>query len=216
MMTSFYPIHVNIEGRKCLVVGGGKTAERKVKTLLRYGGKVVVVSPAATERIKSFSQKNKILWHERTYKVSDLNRAFLVISATDSESLNKEIGKETRKRGILINVVDSLEDCDFISPSLVERGHLRLSISTEGLAPLLSKKIRQDLEKKFGKEYRQYTQLIAKVRRAILKNKKYSEKEKRKKLDHLLSLNIIDKLKRGEKVYYKTILKQLGVSGQAC
>ena len=158
-------------------------------------------------------QRKKILWHERIYKVSDLNQAFLVISATDSESLNKRISREAKKRGILINVVDSLEDCDFISPSLVERGHLILSISTEGLAPLLSKKIRQDLEKKFGNEYRQYTQLIAKVRSAILKNKKYSEKEKRKKLDHLLSLNIIDKLKRGEKVYCKMILKQLGVSG---
>ena len=212
-MTSFYPIHINIEGRKCLVVGGGKTAERKVKTLLRYGGKVVVIAPKATEEIKRISQKKKVLWHKRVYKDSDLNQAFLVISATDIESLNKEIGKKARKRGILINVVDSLEDCDFISPSLVERGHLRLSISTEGLAPLLSKKIRKDLDKKFGNEYKQYTQLIAKVRSVILKNKNYSEKEKRKKLDHLLSLNIIDKLKRREKVHCKTILKQLGISG---
>ena len=99
-MTSFYPIHVNIEGRKCLVVGGGKTAERKVKTLLRYGGKVVVVSPAATERIKSISQRKKILWHERIYKVSDLNRAFLVISATDSESLNKRISREAKRLAV--------------------------------------------------------------------------------------------------------------------
>ena len=210
-MTSFYPIHVNIEGRKCLVVGGGKTAERKVKTLLRYGGKVVVITPKATEGIRRISQQKKIRWHKRAYKNSDLNHAFLAISATDDESLNREISREAKKRGILINVVDSLQNCDFISPSLVERGHLRLSISTEGLAPLLSKKIRQDLEKKFGSEYRQYTQLIAKVRRAILTNKEYSEKEKRKKLEHLLSLNIIGKLKSGGKVHYRTILKQLGV-----
>lgn len=212
-MTSFYPIHLNIKGRKCLIIGGGKTAERKIITLLRYGGKVVVISPKATEKIIHLSQKDKILWHERPYRISDLNHAFLVISATDSERLNKEIGKQAKKRGILINVVDSPEDCDFISPSLVERGHLRLSISTGGLAPLLSKRIRQDLEKKFGNEYRQYTQLIAKVRRAILKSKKFSEKEKRKKLDRLLSSNIIGKLKKGEKVHYQTILEQLGLNG---
>ena len=212
-MTSFYPIHLNIKGRKCLIIGGGKTAERKVITLLRYGGKVVVISPKATEKIMHLSQKDKILWYERPYRMSDLNHAFLAISATDDRRLNSEISREAKKRGILINVVDSREDCDFISPSLVERGHLRLSISTGGLAPLLSKRIRQDLEKKFGNEYRQYTQLIAKVRRAILKSKKFSEKEKRKKLDRLLSSDIIGKLKKGEKVHYQTILKQLGVNG---
>ncbi|MCK5185700.1 MAG: bifunctional precorrin-2 dehydrogenase/sirohydrochlorin ferrochelatase [Deltaproteobacteria bacterium] len=211
-MTSFYPIHVNIEGKKCLIVGGGKTAERKVSTLVRYGGKVVVVSPTAAGKIKSFSQKKKILWHKRAYRVSDLNRVFLVFSATDSEELNREICREAKERGILINVVDSPEDCDFISPSLVERGHLKISISTEGLAPLLSKRIRKDLEKSFGNEYRQYTALIVKVRSAILKNKKLNNQDKRGKLDRLLSLNIIDKLRSGEKVYCKTILKQLGVS----
>ena len=211
-MTSFYPIHVNIEGKKCLIVGGGKTAERKVSTLVRYGGKVVVVSPTAAGKIKSFSQKKKILWHKRAYRVSDLNQVFLVFSATDSEELNREICREAKERGILINVVDSPEDCDFISPSLVERGHLKISISTEGLAPLLSKRIRKDLEKSFGNEYRQYTALIVKVRSAILKNKKLNNQDKRGKLDRLLSLNIIDKLSSGEKVYYKTILKQLGVS----
>jgi precorrin-2 dehydrogenase/sirohydrochlorin ferrochelatase len=192
-MTAFYPIHINIEGKKCLIVGGGKTAERKVSTLVRYGGKVVVISPTAT-------------------RVSDLNQVFLVFSATDSEELNREICREAKERGILINVVDSPEDCDFISPSLVERGHLKISISTEGLAPLLSKRIRKDLEKSFGNEYRQYTALIVKVRSAILKNKKLNNQDKREKLDRLLSLNIIDKLRSGEKVYCKTILKQLGVS----
>ncbi len=64
-MTSFYPIHVNIEGRKCLVVGGGKTAERKVAALVRYGGKVVVVSPAATPGLRSSAQKGKILYGTR-------------------------------------------------------------------------------------------------------------------------------------------------------
>lgn len=212
-MTSFYPIHVNIKGRKCLVVGGGKTAERKVKTLVRYGGKVVVVSPTATEAVKRMAQRNKILWLERTYRVSDLYHAFLVMAATDDMRLNSQISREAKKRGILINVVDSPEACDFISPSLVERGYLQLSISTGGVAPILSKKIRKDLEKKFGNEYRPYTQLIARARGAILKHEKFSEKEKKEKLELLVSLNILGKLKKGERVHYQRLLKQLGVSG---
>lgn len=212
-MPSFYPIHVNIEGKRCLVVGGGKTAERKVSTLLRYGGKVVVISPTATRKIESLFKKKKILWHKRMYKVTDLNNAFLVFSATNNEKINGEIGREAQQRRIMVNIVDSLEDCDFISPSLIERGHLRVSISTEGLAPLLSKRLRKELERKLGKEYRQYTILIAKARGVILKNKALSDQTKRKKLDRLLSLNLIDQLKSGEKVSYKAVLKKLGVSG---
>lgn len=212
-MSLFYPIHVNIKGKKCLVIGGGKTSERKVSTLVRYGGKVVVVSPTATQKIESFSKKKKILWYKRKYKVSDLNKAYLAFCTTNNEKLNKEISKEAQERGIMVNVVDSLEDCDFISPSLIERGHLKMSISTEGLAPLLSRRLREELERRFGQEYRQYTALIAKVRSAILNNKKLNDQTKRKKLDHLLSLNLVDRLKSGEKLSYKSVLKQLGVTG---
>jgi len=212
MMTSFYPINVNIEGKKCLVVGGGKTAERKVATLVRYGGKVVLVSPEATPRLRSYAQKRKIRWHKRRFKLTDVSGAFLVFSATDSETLNREIGQEAKKRTILVNVVDTPEDCDFISPSLVERGHLTISISTAGLAPLLSKHIRKDLEQYFGREYRRYTLLVAKVRRALLRDKTLTAQEKKKKLKHLLSLPIIDQLARGNRVYYRALLKKLGLS----
>jgi len=211
-MPSFYPIHVNIEGKKCLVVGGGKTAERKVHTLVRYGGKVVVISPTATQRIKSLAKTEKVVWHKRRYKGADLSGVFLVFCATDSAGLNREISGEAQKRGILVNVVDSLKNCDFISPSLIERGHLKVSISTEGLVPLLSRRLRDELGKKLGREYRQYTALLAKVRSAILKDKTLSAQGKRKKFDQLLSLNLIDRLKSGEKVSCKSVLKQLGVS----
>lgn len=211
-MTSFYPLHVSIEGKKCLVVGGGKTAERKAATLVRYGGKVVLVSPGVTPRLQSYARKQKILWHKRKFRRTDLNGAFLVFSATDSNTLNREIGQEAKKRAILANVVDAPEDCDFISPSLVERGHLTISISTGGLAPLLSKHIRKDLEQYLGREYRRYTLLVAKVRIALLRNTTLTAQEKKKTLKHLLSLPIIDQLAAGNRVYYRTLLKKLGLS----
>jgi len=141
-----------------------------------------------------------------------LSGAFLVFAATDSEALNREIGQEAKKRNILVNVVDTPDDCDFISPSLVERGHLTISISTAGLAPLLSKHIRKDLERYFGREYRRYTLLVAKVRSALVRDKTLTAKEKKKKLKHLLSLPIVDQLARGNRVYYRAILKKLGLS----
>jgi precorrin-2 dehydrogenase/sirohydrochlorin ferrochelatase len=179
---------------------------------VRYGGKVVVVSPEATPRLRSHAQKGKILWHKRRFKLTDLSGAFLVFSATDSATLNREIGQEAKKRTILVSVVDTPEDCDFISPSLVERGHLTISISTAGLAPLLSKHIRKDLEHYFGREYRRYTLLVAKVRSALLRDKTLTAREKRKKLKQLLSLPIVDQLARGNRVYYRALLKKLGLS----
>ena len=152
------------------------------------------------------------MWHRRNFKAADLNGAFLVFSATGSEQLNREIGTEAKKKSILVNLADNPEGCDFISPSLVERGHLTVSISTDGLAPLLSKKIRQDLEKYFCKEYRRYTELVAKVRRVIIADDTLTTQEKKKKLEHLLSLPIINQLARGKRVHYKEILKQLKVS----
>jgi precorrin-2 dehydrogenase/sirohydrochlorin ferrochelatase len=214
-MTSFYPLHVRIEGKKCLVVGGGKTAERKVSTLLRYGGKVVLVSPDATGYIRSQSNQKRIVWRKRSFKLSDLHGAFLVFAATGSGDLNRKIGREAKKRSILFNLADNPEACDFISPSLVERGHLTLSVATNGLAPLLSKKIRQDLERYFGKEYRPYTELVATVRSVIIADNTLTAQEKKRKLQTLLSLPILNQLARGKRINYKGILRKLKMSGEA-
>ncbi len=208
-MPLFYPIHINIKGRKCLVVGGGKTAERKVNRLVRYGGKVVVVSPVVTSSIENLSCKKRVAWYKRGYRSTDLHQAFLVFCATNNRGLNKKISREAQRKGILVNVVDSLSECSFVSPALVERGCLTISISTEGLAPLLSRKIRKELEISYGQEYRQYTKLIAHARNAIVRDKGIRAREKRKRLECLLSMNLISRLKSGERVTPQKVLKAL-------
>ncbi len=208
-MPLFYPIHINIKGRKCLVVGGGKTAERKVNRLVRYGGKVVVVSPVVTSSIENLSCKKRVVWYKRGYRSTDLLQAFLVFCATNNQKLNKKISREAKRKGILVNVVDSLSECSFISPALVERGCLTISISTEGLAPLLSRKIRKELGISYGQEYRHYTKLIAQARNAIVRDKGISAREKRKRLECLLSMNLISRLKSGERVTPQKVLKAL-------
>ena len=211
-MVAYYPLHLNIAGKKCLVVGGGKTAQRKVAALLRYGGKVMVVSPEATPAIVALCRRKKIVWRKRKFRETDCTGSFLIFSATDSSELNRTVAGLAHQKSILVNVADSLNDCDFISPALVERGHLTVSIATEGLAPLLSGKIKTDLEHYFGPAYMRYTLLMGRVRGAIVRNKKLSELEKREKLQSLLSLPVMSKLARGKKVSCRDILKKLGVS----
>jgi len=211
-MAPYYPLHLNIAGKKCLVVGGGKTAQRKIAKLLRYGGKVVLVSPEATPALVALSRRKKLVWRKRTFRETDCSGAFLIFAATDCARINRTVAALARRKSILVNVIDSLTDCDFISPALVERGHLTVSIATEGLAPLLSGKIKTDLEHYFGPAYMRYTLLMGRVRGAIVRNKKLSELEKREKLQSLLSLPVMSKLARGKKVSCRDILKKLGVS----
>ena len=211
-MHAYYPLHLSIAGKKCLVVGGGKTAARKVATLLRCGGRVMVVSPEAVPAIRALARREKIQWHERRFRASDCAGALLMFAATGSAETNRSIAWLAKEKSILVNVADSPADCDFIVPALVARGPLTISIATEGLAPALSRKIRMDLERYFGPEYIRYTRIIGEARSAIVKNTQLTGKGKRKALQSLLALPIGEMLARGEKISRREILKKLGVT----
>lgn len=210
-MPAYYPLHLSIAGKKCLVVGGGRTAARKVATLLRCGGRVVVVSPEAVPAIRALARREKIPWCQRKFRASDCAGAFLIFAATDSADTNRSIARLAKEKSILANVADSPADCDFIVPALVERGPLTISIATEGLAPILSRRIRMDLERSFGPEYIRYARFIGETRSAIVKNTQLTGKQKRKALQSLLSLPIRERLARGEKISRRDVLKKLGV-----
>jgi precorrin-2 dehydrogenase / sirohydrochlorin ferrochelatase len=210
-MPAYYPLHLSVAGKKCLVVGGGRTAARKVATLLRCGGRVVVVSPEAVPAIRALARREKIQWRERRFRASDCAGTFLMFAATDSAETNRSIARLAKGKSIPVNVIDNRDACDFIVPSLVERGPLTISIATEGLAPALSRKIRMDLERSFGPEYISYTRLIGEARSVIVKNKQLTGKQKKKALQSLLSLPIRERLARGEKISRRDVLKKLGV-----
>ncbi len=211
-MPAYYPLHLSIAGKKCLVVGGGRTAARKIATLLRCGGRVTVVSPETVPAIRALARREKIQWRKRRFRASDCTGAFLMFAATDSAETNRSIARLAKEKSIPVNVADSPADCDFIVPALVERGPLTISIATEGLAPALSRKIRMDLERSFGPEYIRYTRLIGEARSAIVKNAQLTGKKKRKALQSLLSLPIRERLTRGEKISRRDVLNKLGVN----
>jgi siroheme synthase-like protein len=164
----YYPISLNIQGRKCLVVGGGQVALRKVKTLLEHNANVEVVSPILCSELNQLATDGAIRTIQRGYKPEDLQHAFISIAATDNVKTNERVASEARRRGILVNVVDDPKNSDFIVPSCLKRGNVIVAVSTSGRSPALARKIRSELEKNFKAEY-EHLALIADEVRSELK-----------------------------------------------
>ena len=148
----FYPAYLNLQNRKCLVVGAGLVAERKVLSLLRSGGEVTLVSPEATQTNADLARNNQIIWHKRQFRCGDTEGMFLVCAATDLPEINTQVFKEAHEiHGInLVNVVDVIPECTFAAASVITHEDLTISISTSGKSPGLAKRIREYLESKFN------------------------------------------------------------------
>ena len=148
----FYPAYLNLQNRKCLVVGAGLVAERKVLSLLRSGGAVTLISPEATETNAELARSDQIAWYKRQFQSGDTAGMFLVCAATDLPEINTQVFKEAHEiYGInLVNVVDVIPECTFAAASVITHEDLTISISTSGKSPALSRRIREYLEAKFG------------------------------------------------------------------
>jgi len=159
-----YPIFLDICGKKCLVVGGGHVALRKVKVLLEHGGNVEVVSPTLCPELSQLAENGSIKVLNKNYQPGVLVGAFVAIAATAEADTNERVAEEARKHGVLVNVVDNPEQSDFIVPSYFRRGDITIAISTTGKSPALARKIRTRLEQNFGDEYAFLVVLISEVR----------------------------------------------------
>jgi precorrin-2 dehydrogenase/sirohydrochlorin ferrochelatase len=196
-MPGYYPAYLDIKGKKCLVIGGGEVAERKVGLLIRCGAKVSVVSPDLAPGLEMLNSKGEITYIKGEFKEANLTDVFLVIGATDKKEINERIYREAQKRNILVNVVDSPELCNFIVPSVVERGDLIISISTCGKSPALSKKIREELEERYGIEYAEFLNLMGDLRKRI--SSQIADKDKREEIyKRLVDSDIIDLIRNGD------------------
>ena len=163
-MPTYYPMMVDLAGRRCLVVGGGRVAERKVALLLEAGADVAVVSPVVTPRIADLAARGAIRLLRRTVRPADLDRVFLAFAATDDAEVNQGVAREVRSAGGLVNVADAPEACDFHVPSVVRRGDLTIAISTGGGSPALAKRLRQRLEATIGPEYEAFLAALRELR----------------------------------------------------
>ena len=152
-MSSYYPVFLNLQGKRCLVVGGGEIAGRKVQGLLEAGAVIVVVSPTLTPSLRTLAEQGVIQYAARPFKDDDVVGCALVIGATNHAAVNDAVCKAARRRDIWVNIVDVPAACDFIAPAIVRRGALQIAISTGGNSPTLAKRIRAQLEQTYGPEY---------------------------------------------------------------
>ncbi len=160
----YYPVFLNIKGRRCVVVGGGEVAERKARTLLEHDAVVTVISPSLCQGLRQMAEQGAIQVFLRDYRQGDLENTFIALAATDDPEVNAKAAREGRERGVLVNVADDAECSDFILPSLVRRGDLAIAISTGGKSPALARKIRAELEGAFGPEYASLALLLSEIR----------------------------------------------------
>lgn len=191
-----YPISlVNLDQRKCVVVGGGKIAARKVNGLVEAGAIVVVISPEVNDQLYKAIEACNANWIRRYYRPDDLDNAFLVIAATDDENVNSQIWMEAIEKNILVNVVDDPDHCNFISPAVVRRDDMTISISSGGKAPALSRRLRQQLEIEFGLEYGTYLSILSELRE---KSFVLITKENRKNFwKKILNSKVLSLIKKG-------------------
>jgi precorrin-2 dehydrogenase/sirohydrochlorin ferrochelatase len=164
----YYPILVDLKGRKVLVVGGGKVAYRKIVTLLDHGASVEVIARDLDRPLAELVEKGLIRNGGQEFCVDHLNGVFLVIAATSDAELNRRVSEKAQEKGLLVNAVDQPADCNFIVPSILRRGDLVVSVSTSGKSPAFARKIRKDLEEHFGDEFESFLTVMGRLRERVL------------------------------------------------
>lgn len=195
---AYYPAFLDLEGKPCVVVGGGKVAERKVSALLETGARVKVISPDLTKELAKKKSSGSIKHTRHKFMPADLRSAYLVIAATDSEEENRKVAGAAENMGIpLVNVVDMPEHCGFIVPAAVKRGPLTIAVSTSGASPAMARAIREELEGLYGPAFGQYLKTLERERtRAFQRIKDPAERERF--LKSLASDRILKKLREGK------------------
>ncbi|MGM0409337.1 MAG: precorrin-2 dehydrogenase/sirohydrochlorin ferrochelatase family protein [Bacillota bacterium] len=188
----YYPINLNLNKKKVLLVGGGKVAFRKFKSLVKAGALIKIVSPKLNDDFSNFLDKDKDNYESLNYKYiprsfhkNDLENVFMVFAASNKKKLNKKIAQLSNKKKVLCNIVDNKNLSDFILPAVIDRGDFLLTFSTSGNLPALSKQLREDFEKEFGEEYEFFLEMIGVLRKEIIA--KIDNIKTRKRIFHKLA-----------------------------
>jgi precorrin-2 dehydrogenase / sirohydrochlorin ferrochelatase len=181
-----FPVFLKLKGKRCLVVGGGKVAYRKILDLLDCGADITAVAEDPNPECTEIAEQGKLTLLIRRFRPEDIEGISLVFAATGDDLVNVEISDLARSKGILANVVDDPEKCDFFSGSVVKRGHLQIAISTGGSSPSIAQKIRRELEERYSESYGDFIDAAGEMRKEILASG-LTEERKRLSLQWLAS-----------------------------
>jgi precorrin-2 dehydrogenase/sirohydrochlorin ferrochelatase len=180
---------MNLQGKQVVVVGGGRVAARKTKSLIESGAKVTVVSPELETHMEKLAAKGRIEWIAEPFDEEILDRypdTLLVFGTTDQREVNVAIHAACTKRRIPCNIADIPDLCTFMVPAVITQGDLMIAISTGGSSPALARRIREDLEKRYGREYASMTRLMGELRKQVLRTGSTSQQNSK------LFLEIVD------------------------
>jgi precorrin-2 dehydrogenase/sirohydrochlorin ferrochelatase len=200
----YYPLFIDLENKTVVVVGGGVVALRKVEALRKTGAKVKVISPEVMPEIASDPGVEVV---PRGYTPGDLFGASLVIAATDHEETNVAVSRDASLSNIFCNVVDKPELCSFIVPSVVEKGPIKIAISTGGVSPTLSKRLRVQIANFLGDEYATLAVIMGKIRSLVVSGEGGFESHKRI-FEVLIDSELIDAIRAHDREHAEEILYQ--------
>ena len=205
----FYPMFVDVEGRRCLVVGGGPVATEKVEKLLLHGAVIRLVSPEVTPELAALVADGTIAeFHRRPYAPDDLRDCFLVIAATNLDAINRMVWQDSEALNMLCNVVDVPPLCNFIVPSIVRRGELAIAVSTGGASPVVAKHIRLQLEETYGPEWEALVALLRDVRDE-LKLRYLDMPSRRDAVERLMETDVVQRLADGDDEAARRMARQV-------
>lgn len=214
-----YPAFLDLTNKRCLVIGGGKVAERKIRVLLKAGARVHCFSDTFSPGILKLAKKRLVSvtlkkLAKRPLSSSQLKNIFLVIGATSSPLLNRKVYEACRQRNILVNSVDDPQHSNFIAPAVMNRGPLAIAISTGGASPQLAKTVRERMEQLFGHEYASFLKFMSKERRKIISLVK-DTRQRKKVFQDLVTSGILNLFRNGNKrairKRYEAVLLKHGI-----
>ena len=192
-----YPICVNLTNKKCIIVGGGRSARRKLEGLLSTGADIVVIAPQLHPRMKALVEEYEVHWEARQLEQDDLSGSELVFVATDDDQQNRQAYEMAHSAGIWVNVNGEAESGDFAVPAAVHRGSMTLSVSAPGASHVLTKKLRLQLEQAFGPEYESFLEFFSQCDQE-LKSKVDSNEKRKEVLKSIIESDCLDLLRRNQ------------------
>ena len=203
-----YPIFAVIEDKPCLVVGGGAVGERKVADLMAAGARVTVVSPTLTPELAALAHRGEISYLPEDFRAAQVEGMALVMAATDDPEVNAAVSAAAQARAIWVNVADAPELCTFIVPAQVRRGDLTVAISTGGASPALARKLREELQQRFGPEYAPYLALLKGIRERLLADRR-GHPDNSRLFHRLVDSPLREAVARGDRARILNLLKEI-------
>lgn len=205
---NYFPLLMNLDYKKVVIVGGGHVARQKAEALLPTKAQVTVISPVVTEKLEQYIHEGLVTWKEKTFEPADLDDAALIFAVTNDEEVNNAV-EEAAQHWQLLSRADAKGRIDFINPAVVRRGEIVLTVSTSGASPGLTRKVKSELAEEYGEHYAQYVSFLKEARQRILV--KFTGDEKKQLLAELLDPQVLEWVEQGDMQKCEAwLLKRLG------